>query len=77
MIDGVLHDLFMSGSWEILVLFYGIIFLYVGYKFLKSIAEDIQETAESGVENFLCEVLEWVIAITPLTIVFLLYYLLD
>ena len=77
MIDGVLHDLFMSGSWEILVLFYGIIFLYVGYKFLKSIAEDIQETAESGVESFLCEVLEWVIAITPLTIVFLLYYLLD
>lgn len=73
-VNGTLHGWVLSGDWDNLLLFYGIIFLYIGYKFLKYLGEAAEELAESeeAREEEIENIIEWIIAFLPLTIVFVI-----
>lgn len=74
-VNGTLHSWALSfNGWDNLLWFYGIVFLYIGYKIFKYLGESVEELAESEEAGgeLLSDIAEWFVAITPLALVFII-----
>ena len=74
-VNGTLHSWALSGQWDNLLLVYGLVFLYIGYKFLGSLVETMEDLgkfaeSEDAIENAMINIFEWVMMVLPLSTVF-------